>query len=78
MGLRFLNDAHDGTTAMYDSVSGWAFGPTFENEDAAQAFLDWCETQGVQGGDVRRVPLPELETLESRYYAELRARGDDV
>jgi len=76
MGLRFTSD--EKVTALFDSVSGWAFGPTFDSPDAAQAFLDWCEMQGVQGGDVRRVPLPELEELESRYYAELRAGGEDV
>ena len=65
MGLRFVTD--DEVTAMYDSVSGWAFGPIFHDEDEAQRFLDWTETQGVRAGDVRSVPLAELDELWARY-----------
>ena len=28
--------------AMYDSVSGFAFGPTFDTEGDAESFLEWC------------------------------------
>jgi hypothetical protein len=66
MGLRFISDGE--TTAMYDSVTGWAFGPTFSTVDEAERFLAWCETQGVPGGDVRVVDIPTLQRLESLYY----------
>ena len=68
MGLRFISN--DEVTALYDSVSGWAFGPTFPDQEAAERFLNWTETQGVRNGDVRSVPLPELDVLWSRYCSE--------
>lgn len=36
-----ITDLED--VALYDSVSGWAFGPTFPSAEAAQDFLDYTE-----------------------------------
>ncbi len=32
---------NDRKVAMYDSVSGFAFGPTFDSEDEASEFVDF-------------------------------------
>jgi hypothetical protein len=65
MGLRFTSD--ENVTALFDSVSGWAFGPTFDSSEDAEEFLRWCETQGIPGGDVRSVSLQRLAELETAY-----------
>lgn len=43
MGVRMIVSERAGSTdrvALYDSTSGWAFGPVFSDEETAQAFLD--------------------------------------
>jgi hypothetical protein len=39
MSIRITNNE---TVALYDSTSGFAFGPTFDSEDDASDFLAWC------------------------------------
>lgn len=60
---------------LFDSVTGWAFGPVFRRgddgespEDAAQAFLDWLEE--TEGTDPRVVGPRELEELHGRWHKE--------
>lgn len=51
MGIRVLNDDDLSMAALYDSVSGFAFGPTFTDEtvpglpadEAAALFVVWCD-----------------------------------
>lgn len=74
MGLRLTTAER--VVAMFDSVTGWAFGPTFDTEEKAQEFLDWCERHGFS--DLRAVPLPMIESLEKDFYAEQRKAGQDV
>lgn len=74
MGLRFTTD--ENVVALFDSVSGWAFGPTFDSTQSAELFLDWTETQGVPDGDVRSIPIEKLDELWRRYCAE-RAADDE-
>lgn len=56
MGVRIIegNKDYDGAV-LYCSTSMWAFGPVFENGDAAQEFLDWLKE------DPRRLSQRELE-----------------
>ena len=73
MGLRFITDPVEHMTALYDSVTVWAFGPVFQGADSeaqAEAFCDWAETQGVKDGDVRAVPNNDLYEMYGRYCAE--------
>lgn len=45
MGLRFIEGKD--AVVMYDSTSGWAFGPVFDGDEAldkAEAFVEWFET----------------------------------
>jgi hypothetical protein len=67
MSLQLITN-DEGTTALYDTVSEWAFGPVFTSRENADAFLDWAEIQGVKDGDVRRLPYEELSELSDRYF----------
>lgn len=40
MGVRITDSE---AVALYDSVTGYAFGPTFPSEEAAQDFLQFTE-----------------------------------
>lgn len=78
MGVRIL--AHEDTTGdreggavLFDSVTGWAFGPVFADEDEAESFLDWCREKGLR--DVRELGGA---TLKAQYEQFLKGRGIDV
>lgn len=72
MGVRVLYDSEARHAALYDSVTGWAFGPAFHDEDerdgrdAAEAFLAWYRTRG--GVDLRLLSDTDL----SRLYGDWR------
>jgi hypothetical protein len=53
---------------LFDSVTGWAFGPVFSRgedgespEDRAEAFLEWLAANDMR--DARVIPAGELEKL---------------
>jgi hypothetical protein len=57
---------------MFDSVTGWAFGPVFHRgedgdapEDRAQAFMDWLVEE--DGRDPRVIQDGELEHLYAHW-----------
>jgi hypothetical protein len=54
--------------ALYDSTTGLAFGPIFETEDDASAFLDHLETIGER--DARVIPAMELRELAREFLDE--------
>ena len=54
--------------ALYDSTSGTAFGPVFEDEDAANAFLDHLVEIGER--DPRFIPSVELAQLAQEFIEE--------
>ena len=68
MGVR-ITDLQ--TVALYDSVTGTAFGPTFGRESEAQAFLDWLR----EGDDIdaRKIPEKSLINLLERFRREVDA-----
>lgn len=74
MGVRITGQ--EGRVALYDSVSGFAFGPTFEDEDEAQAFLEWWEANG-DGRDLRALSDPELEDTAATYAARPQKATDE-
>jgi len=43
MGIRLTSE--EGKTALYDSVSGFAFGPVFDTEVEAAEFADYAESR---------------------------------
>ena len=42
MGVRITDSEN---VSLYDSVSGWAFGPTFPSEEAALDFLEFTKDE---------------------------------
>ena len=56
MGVRITDNR---TFALYDSVSGFAFGPTFDTEDEARGFVDFVTNR--YGKDARTLTDKELE-----------------
>jgi len=63
MGVRILNGDGQGDSqgaVLYDSVSGWAFGPIFpEGYPEAQDFLEWIDEERLP--DPRGMADLELE-----------------
>lgn len=61
MGVRIISGLSEGTpmAAIYDSVSGFAFGPTFESMHQAVAYLSFVK--GRHDQDIRQLADPELE-----------------
>lgn len=49
----------DGRVALYDSTSGWAFGPVFDGVDEAQDFLDSLD---VDARDLNSLELSRAYT----------------
>jgi hypothetical protein len=91
MGVRILigHEQGDGDftsdkAVLFDSVTGWAFGPVFRDaetgetaEDRAQAFLDWlAETEGSvhEYGDARQIPPGDLERLYGLWLEATKAK----
>ena len=67
MGVRFIigEEGETDRVAMYDSVTGWAFGPVFDSPDRADHFLDWLAENGH--GDPRKYGSNVLEGLYKQY-----------
>jgi hypothetical protein len=51
--------------ALYDSVTGWAFGPVFDRIDDAQQFLAWAQDESG---------LVDLRIMSDRALEEAYAR----
>lgn len=82
MGVRILIGSEQGDAGvrekaiLFDSVTGWAFGPLFsedENdgtsaEDMAELFLKWLQENGHE--DARMVPGGELRDLYGQWWQE--------
>ena len=65
MGVRVTDAKH---VALYDSVSGIAFGPTFDSDLDAEAFLDWLADNEV--GDARALSETVLNAAAARFETE--------
>ena len=65
MSVRTTDSEH---VAMYDSVTGTAFGPTFESHAAAEDFLQWLA--GKTFVDPRAIPVQELNDLHTEWVRE--------
>lgn len=66
MGTRLIIDPDGGSdsVAMYDSVTGWAFGPVFATSEDAEAFIEWLPL------DARTYSDQELAELHKRWNDE--------
>lgn len=65
MSIRTTDSTH---VALYDSVTGRAFGPTFESEEHAEDFVEWCCNNTAVG--LTRLTDTALVELHTRWFAE--------
>ena len=63
MGIRITGD--EGKTALYDSVSGFAFGIVFDSDEEADDFLEFAKANGTR--DLRVLSDSGLERLYSKW-----------
>lgn len=61
--------------AMFDTVTGWAFGPVFDGREEARRFMEFAGGQLGPDTDIRAVPNVKLEEL---HRAWLRSEGRTV
>jgi len=54
--------------ALFDSASGWAFGPTFDSETEADSFLEYVED--MTGLDPRMLHTDRLDELYMKWVEE--------
>lgn len=80
MGTRILIGSEQGDAGvrehavLFDSVTGWAFGPVFSEdealgtspEDMAELFLEWLKEHGHE--DPRIIPPGILESLYGDWW----------
>lgn len=62
-----ITSAED-VVALFCSTTGFAFGPTFDDEDAAQEFLDWYDKH--EDRDPRLLSDGEMEALHTQWLTE--------
>lgn len=67
MGVRITAD--EGVVALFDSTSGFAFGPTMQDSDEAEAFLRFAERE-TDGKDPRDMTDKEIGDLHARFRDE--------
>lgn len=63
MSTRILWDPQENVAALFDSVSGTAFGDVFEGEESyehAERFLDWLARKKLDARAVQPNTLREL------------------
>lgn len=88
MGVRVT----DGETefALFDSTTGLAFGPVFDNYDEAEGFLSWLREKELAldkfkfgndevfyVSDPRSYTTPELQQVVNHYLDEQEAEAQD-
>lgn len=75
MGVRLIVGSYEGDkVAMFDSVSGFAFGPVLDDEDEAESFLAHLKT--VDDRDPREIPDEEL-TEHLNEFRQIEDESDD-
>lgn len=65
MGIRITST--ESKTAIYDSVSGFAFGPVFDSDLEAEEFIEFAEKR--LNKDLRTATDRELEEVYSAFLA---------
>lgn len=72
MGVR--TTASEKVVAIFDSVSGYAFGPTFYDEEAADSFLAFAD--GYSDKDLRAMTDAELSEVYESWLKERERLGE--
>lgn len=68
MSVRLVIDEYRGKVALYDSVSGFAFGPVLDSEEEAETFLKLVEEE--TGTDPRALSDKTMERLFADFQKE--------
>lgn len=66
MSQRISNNV-EGECCLYDSATGFAFGPLFPNPFIADQFVSYCEKAGYAYGDIRALSDDAIENLWSTW-----------
>ena len=75
MGVRTIVGRYESDpVALYDSVTGFAFGPVLSDEDEAEDFLE--HVRADDGRDPREIPVGELELLLVAFRKNREARDE--
>lgn len=74
MGIRITSQ--EDKSALFDSVSGWAFGPVFEDDIEAECFLSWTEEKGYP--DLRSVSLAVLAEAYGMWKLEIEEADSEL
>lgn len=71
MGLRLVIGTEQGSAkqvvVMYDSTSGWAFGPTFDSQRRAEHFMVFAKNF-LSVPDLRVAHIDDLAKAEKLYW----------
>jgi hypothetical protein len=65
MSVRITSDEE--VVALYDNVSGFAFGEVFDSTEEATSFLEWCETH--VNTDLRKLTNEQLIQARAEWTA---------
>lgn len=69
MGCRIMVGNEEGTeremAVMFDSVTGWAFGPTFSSGEVCEAYMRWLASAGTD-------PRELTDAAQRRHHDEFR------
>ncbi|MCC6381788.1 MAG: hypothetical protein IT304_04725 [Dehalococcoidia bacterium] len=71
MGVRILHDTDRGLACLYDSTSGVAFGPVFEEHEDGRTAFEMAERFLAITGDARRCSPALLDAAWARAYQEV-------
>ena len=66
MGVRITG--REGVSALYDSVSGFAFGIVFDSDEDVESFLEFSKREEPR--DLRILKDSELKSLYSKWFSQ--------
>jgi hypothetical protein len=72
MGIRLT--CPEDKVALFDSVTGWAFGPVFDNVTEGEDFLRYT----ADAPDLRTLDPATLEQMHRDWYGEYHGGDDDA
>jgi len=67
MGVRIISDKS--AAALYDSTTGYAFGPIFDDEWEAEDFLDWLKNDWRKNEKAKALIPPRYGAADARSWS---------
>lgn len=74
MGVRLLSVDGNGQTCLFDSVTGWAFGPVAD-EDVLSEFLKFCAE--TDAPDLRSLVPSQVAAYWEAFNASMRVVSEE-